>query len=74
MPEEDFRAAEMKWLQEHSAEIGPRYAGEWIAIDGSQLVAHARDLTTLMREANEIGHPNPFVTTVPAEPNVVLIL
>ena len=68
LPDEDFRAVEMAWLQSHQAEIAAKFPGEWIAVSGAQLVAHAKDLPSLLRLAAEAGHPNPFVTAVPASP------
>ena len=67
-PEEDFRAVEMAWIQSHQAEIAAKFPGEWIAVSGAQLAAHARDLLSLLRLAAEAGHLNPFVTAVPAGP------
>lgn len=68
LPQKDFRAAEMVWLREHHAELTARCAGEWIAIDGRELVAHAPDLVELLRLAAQAGHPNPFITAIPAQP------
>lgn len=65
-PQRTFRTVEMAWLQAHAEELGLRHPGEWIAIDGPELVAHARDVVTLMQLAREAGHPHPFVTAVPA--------
>jgi hypothetical protein len=56
----------MEWLHAHAEDLGLRHPGEWIAIDGAELVAQARDVPTLMQLAREVGHPHPFVTTVPA--------
>ena len=66
--EEDLRAAEMAWLRANQAKAASLYQGEWIAIDGSELVAHAPDLATLLRQAQDAGHPHPFVTFIPTEP------
>jgi hypothetical protein len=62
---DDFRAVEMAWLQVHGRELAEQHAGEWIAIDGPQLVASAPDLPTLLARAAEAGHPDPLVTAVP---------
>ena len=66
LPDANFRAVEVAWLQEHSAELAERYPGEWLAVDGPQLVAHASDLATLLQQAAATGHPNPFITAAPA--------
>jgi hypothetical protein len=70
MPVEDFRATEMSWLQAHQEELRHTYPGEWIALEGQNVVAHAPDLPTLLQAATEAGHPHPFVSLVPAEPPV----
>ena len=64
-PDAHFRAAELAWLQEHSAELAERYPGQWLAVDGPQLVAHAGDLAILLQQAAAAGHPHPFITAVP---------
>lgn len=65
-PDAHLRAAEVAWLQEHRAELAEHYPGEWLALDGPQLVAHGTDLATVTRLAATAGHPNPFITAVPA--------
>jgi len=72
LPAEDTRDAEMKWLQDNLNNIAALYPGEWIAIDGPELVAHAADLATLLQRAAEAGHPNPFITAIPSEPTISL--
>ena len=67
MPAEDFRETEMSWLQAHQEDLGHAFPGQWIAIDGQTVVAHAPDLPTLLQVATEAGHPHPFVSLVPAE-------
>jgi hypothetical protein len=67
MPDSDFRAVETAYIQAHRVELANRYRGEWIAVDGPQVVAHSTKLIDLMKRAREQGHPNPFVTAIPAE-------
>jgi hypothetical protein len=67
-PAENFRAAEMAWLQEHYDEVAQKYPGEWIALDGPGLVGHAADLATLLALTGAAGHPDPFVTGIPGDP------
>jgi hypothetical protein len=64
---EDFRAPEMAWLNQNSDELSSRYPGEWIAVDGPELVAHSAELTTLLEMAAAAGHPDPLVTVVPSQ-------
>jgi len=66
LPAANFRAIELAWLQDHAAELTKQHPGEWLAVDGPQLVAHASHLTALLHQATEAGHPNPFITAAPA--------
>jgi len=68
LPGDEFRAKEMHWLQLHQQELALTCAGEWIAVDGAELVAHSGDLAVLVRIATKAGHPDPFITAIPAEP------
>lgn len=68
LPAEDFRAAEMAWLQANQESLAGLYPGEWLAIEGTALIAHAGDLAELLKQSRKAGHPNPFITAIPAEP------
>jgi hypothetical protein len=65
---DDLRTVELAWLQRHEAELARLYPGQWIALDGDRLVAHADDLPGLLALARQAGHPHPFITAVPREP------
>ena len=67
-PEGTYRSVELDWLEQHQDELDARYAGEWLAIDGPALVAHATTLEEVVRLARERGHPHPFITAVSSEP------
>lgn len=64
------REAEMDWVHDHLRELAAEHAGEWIAVDGTQLVAVAPDLAALVALAAQAGHPHPFVTVVPGGPDL----
>jgi hypothetical protein len=66
--EQNPRDAELAWLRAHERELAKQYAGQWIAVDGSELVAIAPDLLDLLQQASDKGHPHPFVTALPADP------
>lgn len=68
LPSEGFRAVEMAWLQRNRDRLALDYPGEWIAVEGGELVAHANSLPDLLRRAAERGHPHPFVTAVSSGP------
>jgi hypothetical protein len=58
------RQEEMRWLAEHHDEIHEKYPGEWLALDGSRLLAHGEDLHEVRRLAQEAGVDNPFFDAV----------
>lgn len=62
-----FRSKEMAWLSKNGNTLFGLYPGEWIAVDGYCLVAHADTLTKLLRQATRLGHPHPLITAVPQE-------
>ncbi len=57
------RTREEKWLAEHQRE----YRGQYVLLDGEQLVTSGADLKALMVEARAKGHPDPFVHFVPPD-------
>lgn len=65
LPDENFRAAEMAWLSEHLAELSETIGGQWVAIDGDSLIAHAPSLVEALRIAANVGHADPFVSLIP---------
>jgi hypothetical protein len=67
------REAEMTWVHEHLNDLAAEHAGEWIALDGPHLIAVAADLPGLLARAVELGHPHPFVTVIPAGPDIPFI-
>jgi uncharacterized protein DUF5678 len=58
MPEGAMRA--LQWIAEHARE----YAGEWVALDGAQLIAHGRDHGEVWATAQASGAHLPLVTFV----------
>jgi len=55
------RREEMLWLATQS---GP-YAGQWIALSGSRLVAHGADALAVRAAARKAGVAEPLLTHVP---------
>ncbi len=51
------REQEMRWLAEHETE----YAGQWLALDGDQLLSHGEDPHKVRAEARAMGVETPFV-------------
>lgn len=57
------RREELQWLAKES---GP-YAGEWVALDGSRLVAHGLKLADVSAAATAAGVGEPFFARVPKD-------
>jgi hypothetical protein len=70
---DEFRAAEMAWLSANLVKIAKLHPGEWLAIDGSELIAHDQDLDAVYAQAEAAGHSDPFVTAVPSRPGGLVI-
>jgi predicted DNA-binding antitoxin AbrB/MazE fold protein len=62
------RREELQWL---ARESGP-YAGEWVALDGSRLVAHGEKLAAVGAEAKAAGVAEPFFARVPRDKDLPL--
>jgi hypothetical protein len=60
------RREELRWL---AKEAGP-YAGEWVALDGSRLVAHGVKLADVRAAASTAGIEEPFFARIPRETGV----
>ena len=57
------RREEFQWLAKKS---GP-YAGQWVALDGSRLVAHGDELAAVRAAARAAGVERPLLTHLPPE-------
>jgi len=66
--------AELDWLEENAAELG-RYPGEWLLIQGRELLVHNRDFSVVRAAVREHKICSPFVFYVPTaeESNSVTI-
>jgi hypothetical protein len=57
-PVRDFdRSAEFRWLAEH----GEAYMGQWVAVLGDQLIAHAPTLQDLQRKLDRTARDKPVL-------------
>lgn len=65
MPIKD-RSREVEWLRKHRAE----YAGQWVALNGEQLIASGDDLKQVVSTARRLGVPDALMMRV--EPNDAL--
>ena len=57
------RGREMKWMAHHRSE----YRGQWVALEGSRLIAHGRDPVMLVTQARLEGVERPLVVRVREE-------
>jgi predicted DNA-binding antitoxin AbrB/MazE fold protein len=55
------RREEFQWLAKESG----AYAGQWVALDGSRLVAHGMELATVSAAARAAGVERPLLTHLP---------
>jgi predicted DNA-binding antitoxin AbrB/MazE fold protein len=58
------REREQEWLRLN----GPRYAGQWVAIEGDQLVSHGENAKVVLQQARAEGVQHPLVMHIPKEP------
>jgi hypothetical protein len=73
MPE-SVESSEMDWLEENALELA-RHSGEWLLIEGRELLVHSRDFADLRAAIRERQVVSPFVYYVPTdeESNAVTI-
>ena len=57
------RTRELNWLHEHRHE----YAGQWVVLDGDQLLGSGSDPSSLLAQARAAGSMRPLVIHVPPE-------
>ena len=57
------RREEFLWL---AYESGP-YAGQWVALDGSRLIAHGTELAVVSEASRAAGVDRPLLTHLPPE-------
>lgn len=58
------RERELRFLAAHP-DLEQRFPGEWIAVDGEAVVANGDDLAGVLQRAEDAGHPDPFILSVP---------
>jgi predicted DNA-binding antitoxin AbrB/MazE fold protein len=58
-----LRREEMLWL---ATEAGP-YAGQWVALSGSRLIAHGEDAVTVRDAARSAGVERPLLIHLPED-------
>jgi len=64
------RQTELAWLERHAAELRP-LAGQWLAINGEELVSYGHTLAEVLEGARRRGVANPLLLRAPGpEPEI----
>ena len=61
-----FRSVESDWLSQNQRALR-QYAGEWIVLEGQEIVAHDTRYVTARRAALHLGITTPFIFLVSSE-------
>ncbi len=59
-----FRDAEMEWMRTHADELR-KLEGNWVVIEGSELVAYSSDFHEAFQKAKSGGVDIPFISYIP---------
>jgi len=62
-PAFNARRREQEWLRLN----GPRYAGQWVAIEGDELVGQGENAKEALQQARAAGVQHPLVMHIPKE-------
>jgi hypothetical protein len=65
-PKKRHRQDESEWMATHEAELNA-HRGEWVVIEGSQMIAADPDCLTAHNKATEAGIKVPFLYRVPED-------
>lgn len=65
------RERELRFFEAHP-ELEQQFAGQWVALDGDELISHGSELAKVLQAAQDAGHPTPFITRVP-DPAVTFV-
>jgi len=60
------RIPEKEWLRVH----GQKYSGQWVALNGEELLSHGSDARGVRDEARAKGVQTPLMVHIPDEPNL----
>ena len=68
-----FRAVEMEWMNKHPEKLHP-YAGEYVVVEGTKVIAHSTDAALAIQTAKRRGIRIPFILFLEIpDPNVIRI-
>lgn len=63
-PGSSRRQQELQWIDENRSQV-EKLAGNWIAVEGNQLIAYSPDFSTVLAETKRCGIGTPFIVFVP---------
>ena len=61
LPPLNNREREIAWRHSHRDELQRRFAGQWVVLEGEEIVAHSEDAAQAVEEARGKGIAVPFV-------------
>lgn len=56
---------ELDWVEAHADELSERFSGDWIAVKGDRVVAHAKNLSDVNKQVEGQGIDDPFFLKIP---------
>lgn len=72
LPQPKARDRELAWRQSNHEMLRSRFAGQWVVLEGEEIVAHGKDAARAVEEARAKGISTPFVFFVEGlRPDVV---
>ncbi len=72
LPQPKARDRELAWRRAHQEMLRSRFAGQWVILEGEEIVAHGRDAAEAVEEARAKGIATPFVFFVEGLPPDVI--
>ncbi len=67
LPAESGRFQESVWIEESFETITEKYAGLWIAVEGTSVISIAQTELDVLKQAARVGHDAPYTYRVPSE-------
>jgi hypothetical protein len=61
LPALNSREREIAWRHLHQEELQRRFAGQWVVLEGEEIVAHSEDAAEAVEDARAKGVAVPFV-------------
>ena len=56
----EYRRRELEWCRTHVTELA-HFAGEWVVLEGEEVIAHGRDVGRVVAKARRKGVKVPYV-------------